>query len=555
MKDNYYTVMNNNECVIILKNFKSPITPYYKKLIGLSNEYDIEANLDFYLRFYFPKQQITTPEERPNKIIIMLNGLNEIYIKHFNLYDRLGESFARLGITSILFPTPFHLNRAAVKKESLKIFGKYEAVPQTLEHFQNPILQLVKNPFYMYMNFIQLLHEYRILRNLINGNFEKITPTDCYTIGPPTKIDKEFYQGHIVNKGKKIEVSLLGYSLGGLKALACFSDNTNAVKSCILINSGATLDKMKLKGLLKDKDEGKWLKAVQVLMHEKNWENYPFADIARADSHFAYIKQIFFKDPLFDPDVVEQVAKKLFLVIGGKDKIVPPESIKRLEPKEYGLNILQIADLGHILVDDPIFNRWYPRIIQILSDFIQELEHRPLSKEEAKTILLALHGICNCNLFDLDKGEASETYMKKRKKVEEKLKICSDVNDRNEALRVFDEARHIAFAFFESIIDFENEIKKLRDKKKLRFDQILYSAYPFLEKRLNEFEKLINENHNGTKVGIILVENNNIYSAMRDNVLQVQLMKYKNILKEVSWGKEKLEPVFDLINKTSFGEI
>lgn len=543
----YYTIEYNNECVKIAKDFKAPITPYYKKLKGLSNEYDINANLDFYLRFYFPTQLITTPEARPDKLVIMLNGLNEIYLRHFNLYDRLGESFARLGITSVLFPTPFHLNRAAIKKESIKKFGIHEDVPQTLEHFQNPIQQLVNNPFYMYMNFIQLLHEYRIFIDLIDGNFSKITSSNCYTIGPPTETDKVFYQTHIINAGRKIEISLLGYSLGGLKALTCFSDNPNKVKSCILLNSGATLDKMKLKGIIKD--ESLWTKAVAVLKHEENWKNYPFADIVRADRHFTFIKQIFFKDPLFNPEIIEQVAKKLFLVIGGKDKIIPPEGIKRLGPEGYGLNILQIADLDHILVDDAIFNRCYPRIIHILSDFLQETEYKPLSKEEAKAILLAFNGICDCNLFDLDNGEVSEAYEKKRKKLEEKLKSYLDENDLNKVLRVFDEVRRIVFAFFRTIFKFQNEIKRLRDKKNLRFDQVLYLEYPFLKNRKNEYETLIKEKKNGSKVGDILVENDKLDSDFRDHVLEVQLNKYKNLLKEVSWGRDELESVYDLIIK------
>ena len=134
-------------CVMIHKSFNAPLTPYYEKMVELDEkgkfDFDINANLNFYLRFYLPKEIMTMPNGRPDRLIVIFNGLNEIYPRYFRLYDRLGTSFAAQGIASVLLPTPFHLNRAAVRKDSLQQYKERKNIPA--EDYKIPSAEVLAN--------------------------------------------------------------------------------------------------------------------------------------------------------------------------------------------------------------------------------------------------------------------------------------------------------------------------------------------------------------------------------------------------------------------------
>ena len=226
MKREYFTRYSDSECVIVAKLFRAPITYYYDKLKTLKKEgkihYNMEFNFEFYLRFYFPKKQMTTIDSKSERLIIMFNGLNEIKDINFSLYDRLGRSFASMGFPAVLFPTPFHLNRAAINTSKFKDHKDWQERPESFPNdlIKMPTEPLEKRPYCLYMNFIQIIYEYRILRHLIAHEFDHIKRNDLYMIARPNKREKYFYNQHFTNK--KTEISLLGYSLGGLIALACF---------------------------------------------------------------------------------------------------------------------------------------------------------------------------------------------------------------------------------------------------------------------------------------------------------------------------------------------
>lgn len=308
MKREYFTRYSDNDCVIVAKLFRAPITHYYKKLRELKDNgkinFNIEFNFEFYLRFYFPKKQMTTINSKSDRLIIMFNGLNEVKDLNFSLYDRLGRSFASQGFPAVLFPTPFHLNRAAI--ETSEDDDSREERPEKLpdNFIKKPTDPLEKRPYCLYMNFIQIIYEYKIFRHLISHEFDNIK-CKSYWIATPNKEEKYFYNQHF--KHKKNDISLLGYSLGGLMALSCFASDSERINSCALLNSGAALDEM---NLIKFVDKKVWEKIAGNLKTVVNWgcDKTTVNEILE-DPNYEIIQKVFFNSPF--EENIDKVGKKL----------------------------------------------------------------------------------------------------------------------------------------------------------------------------------------------------------------------------------------------------
>ncbi|OEU62457.1 MAG: hypothetical protein BBJ57_13220 [Desulfobacterales bacterium PC51MH44] len=545
MKPDWSIAQINDVCVTINKSFSAPLTGYYRTLLELDSrrkfQFDIKANMNFYLRFYLPKEIMTTPRRRPDRLIIMFNGLNEIYPRYFALYDRLGTSFAARRIASVLLPTPFHLNRAAIRKGSLRKYKHQKNVPA--EDYKVPSEQLVRNPFYLYMNFIQNLHEYRILRHLLSGEFSKVrSNTDRYKIDEPNREDQDFYKRFI--NTEKLDVSLLGYSLGGLFALSCLYDDSNSVKSCVLFNSGATVNKMALKGIM---DDNQWKETVAKLKKEEGLSNNPLtSQNLQADPLYTQTRNVFFSDDLFSPEIIERVGKKLILIIGGKDKIIPPESIKRLEPEGYGLNIVQISELGHFLVGDVVFDRWYPRLIRMLSDFFQEPEDIALSKREAMRILMGYHAACGCSLFNLDGNDTLFDFLEACSVLRNKLEKDFELDSETVDLTVdrFGEVHKVVCSYVESPVALYDQLRRLRKKARLWFGDVLFSEFRWLKDQKGDIEECLCKKATDKMAGEALLEQGILNKKQVGYVLGAQLDRYRGLIEESNRGKKWLDPIF-----------
>lgn len=544
--NNHSVHANDHSCVTILKRFKSPITDYYKELIKLCkgpSTHSIDNNIDFYLRFFFPKNYATTPHARPERLIIMFNGLNEIYPRHLSFYDRLGHSFASRGIASVLLPTPFHLNRAAVSKKAISEFGSYDKIPESTRYFKIPSNQLLRNPFYMYMNFIQVLHEYHILRKLIACEFDQIVSTIHYDVNSPDENDRSFYEQF--TKSDNLQVSVLGYSLGGLMALMCFADCPDIVKSCVLLNSGAPLNRMKLKGMI---DDNAWEGVTERLKNlEKEKNNRLLIKFIHHDPLFAQITDIFFGDPLFSSDTIERIGRKLILIIGGKDKIIPPAGIRRLEPEGYGLNTLQIAELGHFISEDVAFNVWYPRVIRILTDFLQESDKSAISSSEALNGLLLFHGLCGCQLLSLDAHPTQPFNMVELKNI---LKRCLTSVIPSDTLAkiiiVFKEVLKIARIYAHTDDCLISKLRSLRNRQRLLFGALLLENLSDVVVK-EEISYVLEKAPYDDKVGDVLVKNKLIPNRLRDHILLVQLTNYQKLLEVAPHLKNDLDPAYNAV--------
>ncbi len=558
---NSHTVDITDEYIIKHKRFKAPLTDHYKKLAEKQDtfNYSIQANLDFYLRFYFPKTQMTTLNSRANHLIIMFNGLNELdRTSHFEVYDRLGASFASRGISSVLFPTPFHLNRVATLKEDRKLDKKGNKRPR----IKIPSQELVKNPFCLYVNFLQTLNEFILFKSFLSHKFREDNIENLSGYYELTKENRHFYEQHLDQKNLKI--SLLGYSLGGLKALTCFRHNSKHINSCILLNSGATVDKINLKGFI---NESHWKSVIESIVQDK----YPSETLDQLikqglyppipkkyekrtqktlkeiieDENFYDIRNVLREADPFNDAEKEILGRKLVLVIGGLDKIIPPAAIQRLEPKGHGLNILQISELGHFLANDQAFNRWYPRIINLLADFLEEPEGVSLSKSQVYSLLSTYDWLCDSNLLIRWKVAFFETE-KVRSIVYKKLKELSNSNlYTDQSLWLFDETTRIATAHFKDNNLMIERLERFRKKELLRIGDIAAEDRKLKKEKRAEMEKIINEKPPNQKTATFLCNKGYIVKGDIIPLINKQGEKFKLLTINIHDNKNLLPILID----------
>lgn len=165
-------------------------------------------NYHFHLRFYLPKNIISTVGKKINRIVIMFNGMNEL--EYFDFFDMIGEYFANNNVAAVLLPTPLNLNR------------------RIKEDFNKRKILNSKFPTIRAKEGNELLFFYSLVKTHKELNFliKKIK-------GQTSIEDKEkefgFYENYFA--GKNTEITLLGYSLGGLKALTYFMLDFDPLKT------------------------------------------------------------------------------------------------------------------------------------------------------------------------------------------------------------------------------------------------------------------------------------------------------------------------------------
>lgn len=518
-RDNQTTGYIGNTTVVINKRFRPPISSYdeekirrYCKKPSLFN-CKILNNYDFYLRFYLPRREVIKKyslHKSKLHMIIMFNGLDESLDIHYKLYDRLGASFAYSGIASVLLPTPFHLDRALIYK-NLTVNGK----PKVKE----PSKSLLENHWFLPVNFAQAIYEFNYLVKLIQCNFEEITDDaffDDVALKSISNEEKHFYE--LFFGDRVTEISVLGYSLGGLKALACFKYKPDFLKTCVLLNSGGSLRNLKLGPPVMENT--KWQNEVVEPLHKERG-GPPINDEHKYFSswrHSQIVSSVLFEEKqiLDDPECDHNVGK-LIIVAGGKDKLVEPESIKRLESEAHGLNILQVADLGHFIGDDPQFNRWYSRITNMLIDFFDDQEGEPLSSD-ATIFLYALLNFC-CK-DDLSKK------LKEKHNIRETYDIISKYTN-EELKKDFSSILRASHAYFKSVEKFIEKVERFKRKSGLFFGQI---ALPFTRSQSEKSIDGLISSEKDKKSGMVLLEKGEIAENQIDFICKKQLDMYLKIL-------------------------
>jgi hypothetical protein len=314
-----------------------------------------DYNRTFHLRFYIPKVTLIRKSERVRQIVIMFNGLNEV--DRFDLYDVLGEHLAEQGIAAVLLPTPYHLNRRPL--------GEQETPPEP------PHVQLFKEPMLMYYNYKQSMHESGLLIRKLKGEARD-------------ENDFGFYENLF---DRDLQVSILGFSLGGLRALASLILQPADYHACIVFNSGVSLDKVNTKRI--NIDNGAWLTFVEDLHTAAKTP----PDSARSEDSDIWrtFEEVYLGSHSFPlKNSLRKHCDQLLFILSGADSTVPPD-ISELEMKGHGLNVFRVGGVDHIPTLDPKWSFWIDRVSELIVGFIGQAAQKPWSWQDiVSEIALAL---------------------------------------------------------------------------------------------------------------------------------------------------------------------
>lgn len=308
----------------------------------------------FYLRCYLPKDQLKRINSKASKVVIMINGMNEL--EHFDFYDRIGEFFAKNEMIAILLPTPLNLNRR-IEKYYKKI--RLNDSPEDEKPY--PTYLAMNNPDLFHLSYLRTYFELNYLVQLIRGD----------------EVDhrnNHFYQQLIQNKN--CDISLFGYSLGGLKVLGYFMNDfvlpdkiNTSVKvkeefynnkktkysSCITFNSGPFLKEANTKSL--DIETLNWNKIINKVssnfdLNQKKHliENHPEEKDLIELNEFLYYNDFYFKG---DKDRISTINTRIdtirnnYLAISaGDDPIVKYDQIQKISTSKP-INQIIVAEVDH----------------------------------------------------------------------------------------------------------------------------------------------------------------------------------------------------------------
>lgn len=317
--------------VRILKRFESPSDhpPESPEAKLISPDY----NRVFHLRFYIPKTALINKEQKIRDLVIMFNGLNEV--ERFDLYDLLGQHLSDQGIGAVLLPTPYHLNRSHPPKGSAR---------------RQPHQVLFRFPILMYYNYKQSMLDSDLLLQKLRG-----TKTD--------EVDCGFYEAIF---DRRLRISTIGFSLGGLRALASFHYEPSHYHTCIVFNSGVQLSLLNTKPL--GIENADWDNFVAKLHKEVRQQRRSL----RSEQLLESFDDVYLgKDPFWLKERLREHSQKLLFILSGGDPIVPP-NVNPIEVEGHGLTVLKIAGVGHIPTMDPQWSPWLGRVSDFIARFVTQ---------------------------------------------------------------------------------------------------------------------------------------------------------------------------------------
>lgn len=354
-------------------------------------QFDINAVIHekFHLRYYIPKSIITSRDDvRSNKVVVMINGMNEDY--NFSFYDLLGEFFANNGLIAVLLPTPLHLNRRIDARKYWKEDG---------ERYK-PTDLASDNPLLFYYSFKRSHEE-------LNELIEKINPQNKTCLEnwwKKDKVDYAFYKKHFWKNETNLvntEIVLFGYSLGGLKSLCYYLNHPKKFHCCITFNSGVDISQVNTTDL--HIEPAKWKEICQKAHREinaigdvLNWERYdPSLSKGNcSENEFRSIfKNVYFggKNPVISHQFMKDQTYKYYLAItSGSDKIVDARKIAEIISEDTHINQLVVAGVDHNPTIDQNWHEILPRVENNILDFIQSCKKAHFKREEISKDLLVL---------------------------------------------------------------------------------------------------------------------------------------------------------------------
>lgn len=289
----------------------------------------------YHLRFYLPTETVLDSNARIERIVIMTNGLDEIL--RFKLYDELGCRLARQGCASVLVPVFYHLNRHPRYRERCSLSASVSL----------PSKYLRRRPGWLLEMFRQFCAEVDLLVDHFDG---------AEFVGETADHDRQFFDLF----SQRPQVSLLGFSLGGMFARGILLKRTDRFNAAFMLNSSVSLQETHAEGIMSDDEWHAFIGSVQTLIVDDN------TDELRA-----------FRDVFVHPESnraaerLEKLSDRMLFTFGARDKLVGPESLRRLiSGQSRGLAYIVLPGTRHFLADDVDWERsWLDFYIRTLLEF------------------------------------------------------------------------------------------------------------------------------------------------------------------------------------------
>ncbi|HVR97141.1 MAG TPA: hypothetical protein VMW27_11040 [Thermoanaerobaculia bacterium] len=344
------------------------------------SNFDNRANRSFFARVY-------KPVVKANHAVIIYNGLDETIFTQepdelFEFYDNLGEQLAQVSILAILLPTPYHMNRALAYVDAQAEAARREydkSIDYTI-----PTEALMERNWNIYRNHFQGFKEtVELCRCLRPDLSEKawLALEDPAALPPKSA---KFLQEAV---SPLVKISLLGYSLGGLRALTEYLFDRHDAKiqqrepmftACVAVNSGGALTVLPNPPWV---DSQRWRSMIEDLLGQRFTEDQSKKTLRgiredqhkQAERYYTFLNDVFLGQAsslnVLGDAAAREAANGMLFVIGGSDNLVPLESIKRFAPAG-GVTILQVAGMGHLFPYDPAWRLWKGVVLDVISKFL-----------------------------------------------------------------------------------------------------------------------------------------------------------------------------------------
>lgn len=299
----------------------------------------------------------------------MFNGLNEC--AKYDFYDVMGAQFAEHGIATILLPTPFHLSRRVPRDNKCTALRSMIKQSKTRDYEMPTDIAFGNEALYLY-NFKRSIKE---LENLVDR------------IRHPFMDDYGFFHTYFTQDP---QITLFGFSLGGLRALACFLRNPDSYHSCITFNSTVNLGEINTEALnLNPKVWKETFSAIgdlvdkgDFILGQKNDED--ILNLFR----WLYLKGT--KDKLANR--LKEHSTKYLSIQSGADPLAKDENAMggNISVRDHGLNRYIVAGVGHVPTRDLRWDNWLSKVGETIVHFIKGCEEVHWPHAELEGIIYEL---------------------------------------------------------------------------------------------------------------------------------------------------------------------
>jgi hypothetical protein len=228
----------------------------------------------------------------------------------------------------------------------------------------------MENPLLLHDGYLQCKRELAQLCGHINWKWlEGSSDASCgdgNTDGPCS-----FYRHFFADK---VQVSYLGYSLGGDTVLCDFLDSEESLNACFLLNPAINIP-----GVERSQ-----------LVGRATWEEY-------VPNFLGAIRDYPEKDRMFEEVVIGQYksestrllkkhGQRLLFILGGKDNFTKYTNAQTIMPENWGSGMFIIPGIDHLVAESEEWKKWRMLVVKLISDFEENAARRVITKKKLDEI-------------------------------------------------------------------------------------------------------------------------------------------------------------------------